>query len=1380
MHRAFLRWLSSRGSEYRRCLGVCYALILLLPSVPAAGQSTDNDAFQHPEFVFRHWTANDGLPVSGITGIHQDPDGFLWLSTLGGLARFDGQDFRIFDRYDYPQLPTNRLSRIEALSGLGLLLLTESNELILYRHGSFDNLSTRYGFTSYSGHLERPNETHWLFTDKGILSMGTTGKGSFVVGSPLTLYSGSTAKDGTVWVGSENGLLAFTDSTTFDRYTTDDGLPDNNVTGLLPVGSDLFLATPKGVVRWREDTTENIFHVDALGQPVNSWGIFRFNDEVLFATDRGWRRLDGNVLQPSFSRGRFPTYSPGLSNTWPVVDTRGDFWYAANGNVYRNDTLVFQAGGTINQILPNQDGGIWLAHNILGLFLVRPSPVTTIGKQEGLPGENAYGLVESAAGEMWVGLLDSRSFARFDGQGVTAQISSGTPWTAGLAPDQAVWLGGAGLCRVEPSGCMDRSWSGMDPAVRAIYSDSQSRFWIGTQSNLWVRKDVDAHFSSVPSRNVSNPWVRFISETSKGKLLFGTYGQGLGLLMADSLTFWNEASGFPSDNIRSILPLTDEEIWIGSEDAGLIVLSGAIDSAVPSADITVIGTADGLPDNSVHAMVQDGNGNVWINSNSGIYRLDPDNISSYIEGRDGGIRLSLIDDNNGMRNREGNGGMQSAGYRDAQGRIRFPTQSGVAIIDPSLVELPSPRRVTVLSIAANGERLDPKSSTIRLSPEQTSVDIRFSSPHFSSSEPVTYRYRIANQGRDWLDLDTEPHVVINSLPPGENDLELQAGFAGRWSNETTTLSLTRQHSFTESIWFVVLLLALGLGSGVLLVAGRFYVVRRHNERLEAQVKERTATIEQQAQRLAELDELKSHFFANISHELRTPLTLIKGPISDLLNRTSNAAPMELTRQLDVVDRNVDRLSSLVNDILDLTALEAGTFELDVQFDDLDAFIQRVAALFTSAAQNKGITLTVDTPGHPLLWTYDGDRLEHVMVNLIGNALKFTSTGGRVRIQLRLLNESEVVISVVDNGRGIPAADLPNIFDRYYKGDNQLGVKGSGIGLSLCKDLVDRHGGTIQAESEEGVETTFTIRLPLTDSDAPAESAQPVEKLGTAPGSAAIRLSPDLEDEEPSEDRQTILVAEDNPDLLEFVAGSLLRRFNVLTASDGNEAWDLCGETIPDLVITDVMMPGMTGTDFCARLKDELPTSHIPVVMLTAKGDIDSRMHGLSQGADVYLTKPFETRELHAYIDSLLANRKRLQTALQDVQSSQQLGMEATGTINSTAPDSRLSAMDREFLSLTRTAVEAGLADPGLTVEDLASGLHLSPRQFHRKLEAITGIPPGEMVRTMRLKSAAELIEQGAMSLKEIGYSVGFRSESGFRKAFKDQYGVPPSQWPTSD
>ncbi len=1361
-----------------------FALLVILGATGYRGvalHAQSSTPISASKVIVQQWSAKDGLPVNGATSLHQDASGFLWISTLGGLARFDGNRFQVFETKTHPDLPNNRVQFISAVMGGMYLVQMAGGQVLLFDSHEFLNLNSTFGFASRSGWVERSDSLVWIFTDRGLLEVDRSGAGRYVSQMDTTVYGGISGQGGNTWMGTPNGLFTISAAGQETWYTTADGLPFNDVLGVLEGDGDtLFVATQRGLTRLSGRTFTPLEHRDRPGEPVSSGALFQFGDERLVATSRGWRRIVGNRLVRSFSHGVFPDSPVSPLAIQPVVDARGDLWYAHGATIYRNGTPVHNTGSQVLHMIPDRMDGIWAADNAHGVFRIVPTVVQVTSMREGLPGRNAYGLLEAQNGQMWVGLLDIHQFVRYDGERVTMRVDLDQPWAAGRGPDGHTWLGGSELCRVEGSQCTRQSEPPLPTPVRAIFTDSRGRLWIGTEDAVWVRRaesmtlNTSEAWHRIPHENGDRTWARAIVEGQDGEIHVATLGHGLGRVQNDTLRTWDRREGFPSDNIRSVFQLSRRELLVGSEDAGLIYLSWQAGATMDDANVQIIDRSHGLPDNSVHAIVEDEDGFLWMNSNRGIYRVDPEEIRQVALHQKDQIAHILFDDQSGLRNREGNGGIQSAGYRTVDGKIRFPTQDGVVTIDPSLARSTPLPVVIPLQYTTSDTYTFEAGDDITLEPNERTVQVSFSAPYFHRPTDLTYRYRLRGYDDAWIETGSEPAIVLTGVPAGSYTLEIQAGAHGTWSAWPTRLSITRKAGFTETPWFLLVLIGLGIGLASIATYGRMRLVQRRNRQLENIIEERTHTVRAQAERLATLDDMKTRFFANISHELRTPLTLIKGPITGILHSPDGHSDTDTRRRLDTVRRNVDRLSDLVEQILDLAALEAGTLDVRLQTGDLVEFMTRQTERFTHDGHERGIAVNLDAPDAPLLWTFDHQRLEHVMSNLIGNALKFTEADGRITIVLHAEGSDAVRIQVADTGMGISGSDLPYIFDRYYQGNTDNTSAGSGIGLAMTRELVELHGGTIGVESGPGVGSTFTVTLPRlsTEADEPAASVVSPEIRKQAPHLPLP--TPEYLPSTGSVDRSTILVAEDNPDLLRFLADCLVPAHHLMTASDGQEALDMCMQTTPDMVITDVMMPRMDGMELCGHIKTERATSHIPVIMLTARSDLASKTEGLQMGADVYLGKPFETGELLAYVDSLLVNRRRIQGALAAL-----VGGDATALhihANLIIDQADLSEVERQFLSDTMECLAGGYPDPSFTVDALADGVHLSARQFRRKIEALTGRPPGDLLREYRLERARELIERGAGTMKEIGYTVGFRSESGFRKAFQIYFGSAPSDW----
>ena len=519
-------------------------------------------------------------------------------------------------------------------------------------------------------------------------------------------------------------------------------------------------------------------------------------------------------------------------------------------------------------------------------------------------------------------------------------------------------------------------------------------------------------------------------------------------------------------------------------------------------------------------------------------------------------------------------------------------------------------------------------------------------------------------------------------------------------------------------------------------------------------------------RMRDLEDVKARFFANVSHEFRTPLTLISGPLEQAYDRMTgnerDGGAISLTsRDYSILRSSVDRLRKLVDQLLALSQLESGKVFLKLRKGGVVSFIRRQVLAFVSLAEQGNVSLDTCFPDENRDAFYDADKLETIVVNLVANAIKYAPGRGRVSVKLAM-EEAYITLEVTDNGPGIPPDQLDHIFERFYRVDG-TGVEGSGIGLALTKELVDVYGGTISVSSAVGKGTTFRLRLPCALTTLPpgvlADEAARIPEMRPA--------LPDLSDrtdkrEFAGDGDAVVLVVEDSPELRDFIAAVLSPHYQVLEATDGEAGERMALEHVPDLVVSDVMMPKKDGFALCHALKNNPKTNHVPVILLTAKADRQSTLSGLNQGADDYLSKPFDPKELRLRIRNLLEARERIWQHFQSLDLT-------------LLPDVDDRSVEDRFLQQVIGCIKNRLADEALSVDQLAREVGYSRSQLTRKVKALTGKTPNKLISEMRLHEARRLLRKRAGSVSEIAYSVGFSNLSYFAKSFRSEFGSLPSE-----
>ncbi|MES2732492.1 MAG: 7TM diverse intracellular signaling domain-containing protein [Bacteroidota bacterium] len=584
------------------------------------------------------------------------------------------------------------------------------------------------------------------------------------------------------------------------------------------------------------------------------------------------------------------------------------------------------------------------------------------------------------------------------------------------------------------------------------------------------------------------------------------------------------------------------------------------------------------------------------------------------------------------------------------------------------------------------------------------------------------------------------------------------------------------------------------------------LIREQNRILEQKVAERTEEIHQknivlehqkeeisaQADTLQEINQMKSHFFANISHEFRTPLTLIIGPLEQLLTKVAESPSLQV--QYQMMHRNAQRLLLLINQLLDLSKVEAGKMTLDTKPGDLVQFLRRVVRSFESLAERRHIDLRLQYPHHKVWVLFDPDKLEKVVNNLLSNAFKFTPEGGTISFSLSFspalvetnqsasdlppLTKAEIIVQ--DSGVGIPADRVNKIFERFYQVDNTQTreQEGTGIGLALIKELVDLHHGHISVSSTLGKGTAFTMHLPFqvvpTDDSQAKEiwiesEIEPLNQtiFSATPSEILPEANRKSSDHLPlKESRPSVLIVEDNSDMRAYIRENLATFCRVTEASHGKMGFEKAVATVPDLIISDVMMPGMDGMELCKRLKTDELTSHIPVILLTARASGDSKVEGLETGADDYITKPFEARELQVRVKNLIEGRHKLRQRF-----SREVILQPK--------DIAITSADERFLQRATDVVERYLSDTDFGVETFAREIAMSHMQLYRKLQALTDQSPSIFIRSLRMQRAALLLAKKSATVSEIAYQVGYNDPSYFTKCFHQQFGQTPSEYANS-
>ena len=857
---------------------------------------------------------------------------------------------------------------------------------------------------------------------------------------------------------------------------------------------------------------------------------------------------------------------------------------------------------------------------------------------------------------------------------------------------------------------------GNPQSVRALLEDGPS-LWIGSDQGLYkIRRDnLRTELRLSRREGLPDNLVRSLLKDAAGRLWVGTFGHGVVVYGPDmtKLAQYDSGSGLPSDIVNDLLQASDGTVWVATA-AGLVRIdlwaSGQNRMYVQS-DTPVWVIEEG----NCRSLIEDNAGNLWVCMNDVVLCLLTDGRTVTFDSRDG-----LPDGNY----------FSAAAAITPDGRLWFGNTDGLAWVDPHLLLI--------------GSKLPPVKFLSQ--PADLSTDyrnnylhVRFCVPDHALAGRAEYEYRLPGISDAWHACG--PELDFYSLPVGRHKLDVRARIHTQDWGPDEEISSTELY-IRPPFWKTWLARGLYILLALAFVAAAALYQTRRAKRKNQETLQRDMLLKER-----QVIEERSVFFTNVTHELRTPLTLILGPLEDLSEDTT--IPAGTRNRIEKVRQSARQLLGLVNRLLEFRKTETDNRRLTVREGDLSRFVEEIGERFRDLSRNKAVSFALSVePDIRLL--YDQEAIEIILNNLLSNAQKYTPSG---MISLSMQRrEDGVAISVSDTGCGISQADQQHIFDRFFQVKGPHQASGTGIGLALVKNLCDLHHIALSVRSELGKGSEFSLLL---DPEEDYPEAQHIE--------SDLPSGPVPEETIPEETgRTSILVVEDNPEILEYIRDSLTPEYAVLLASQGREGLKIAIRDIPDIIVSDIMMPGMNGIDMCKAIRQDVRTSHIPVILLTAKGTDEDRMEGYDVGADSYLVKPFRKSLLTSRIRNLLERRKRMMTQVSE---------------SGTAPE--LSQVDNEFLTRYSRFVEEHLSDERIDVNSLAGEFAMSQSTLYRKVKAVSGLSPVELVRNIRLTRAAELLERSTLSISEISWQTGFGSPVYFRDCFKERYGQTPSEYRTA-
>ena len=1383
---------------------------------------------------FNQVISDGSTPLNFIWCLFQDSRGFIWIGTSDGLTRYDGLKFKTFKNslIDTNSISSNTIRTIiEDKSGI-IWVGTGGGGLNKYNYAK-ENF-TRYvnnsnDSTSISNNyiysiIEDRSGAFWIGTDEGLNIFNRETEKFFqyknIPGDSESLSSNVVTavfedSKSNLWIGTIDGGLNKFDRTKkkFARYFNDPNNPKS-------------LSHDK-ITCICEDSFGNIW-ISTLGGGINKI-VFK-DDSVVFKNFKHEPNSNTSLCDNDVAS--------------IYIDKNNVMWLGTWGGGLSRRSLSNKKKSNLSFISysHNPDDPSGLKSNNISCFLQDNSGVLWIGtwggglqvsnlkrKQFGhykhepdnpfsLSANGVMSVLEDKAGIIWIGTWDgglnrwdrvTNIFTHYKNDpNNPLSLSDNTVSAIYEDRNNILWIGtwDGGLNKFDRASGKFYHFrhnpriptSISDDRILSIIEDEEGAIWIGTYYgglNKFDRKNESfSHFiynSNIPQCISSKDVHELLIDKSRN-LWIGTKRGGLDVLDLNKMkfTYYKNVKGdynsLSNDKISALYEDKSGALWIGTQDGGLSKFNSE------TGKFKSFKMQDGLPSDFIMGILEDDNSNLWISTSNGLskFNIQTESFRNYYV--EDGLQSNEFEELN-------------ACYKSRSGELIFGGINGFNIFYPdsikdnthipsvyityfNLFNKPIPVGYDSLSKRIVLHKSIIETKELELNYDDNVFSFEFAALDYQAPIKNKYAYKMEGFDKDWIYTSANRNLATyTNLDPGEYTFRVKGSNSdGYWNEKGASIIITIlppwwRTNLAYLIYFI-------------LIGTTIYFIWKSQLR-RSKLKNEYAMSRFEAQKLQEVDELKTRFFTNISHEFRTPLTLILGPAKRIMEKSIDE---ESKSDADFIQRNAKKLNKLVDELLDISKIESGEIKLKASPLNINSAVKEITMSFHSLAERKKIQFNLATEENEIIVYVDRRKLDKIISNVLTNAFKFTPEDGSVDVGIHIHSEpvsgshftvvasSEkrisiptksgrddqfVEISIRDTGIGIPADQIDKIFDRFYQVDSghTREHEGTGIGLALTKELVELHKGKIEVESEEGKGTTFRIFFPLGKEHLPPEQIfkqdvdMDISKTIFTEFDEPVENHFEKQIENKLSEKPILLIVEDNADARKYVETILESQYKIYEATDGEEGFTKALEYIPDLIISDIMMPKMDGFQLCHKLKTDSGTSHIPVIMLTAKATMEDKISGFETGADMYITKPFEAEELKARIKNLLEQRKRLHEHFQ------KFGLVELDKKN-------ITSVDQKFLEKVLTVINEHISDTSFGVETLAENMSVSRSLLFRKLEALTDESPIELIRRTRLNKAAILIKKNSDNISQIALEVGFNNPSYFAECFKKQFGVAPSQY----